>query len=131
MGSGGGLESQQPASPKDILNYLDKLFAYALSIGMTYDQYWYGDPALINSYIEAEKLRQRKRNNEMWLQGAYIYQAVGALVPVINPFSKEHRAKPYLKQPIPISEEEVAEQEQEKYQRFVDYMFKRVEASKK
>lgn len=111
--------------------YLDELFVYALSIGMSYDQYWYHDPKELLLFIKAEKIRQRKRNNEMWLQGAYIYNAIGALVPVLNPFSKEHRAKPYLKQPIPISEEEVAEQEQEKYERFVDYMMKRVEASKK
>ena len=98
---------------------------------MTYDQYWYDDPYLINVYMKAEKIKQRKKNNELWLQGLYIYQAIGALTPVLNPFSKEHKAKPYLKQPIPISEEEKAEQEREKYERFVDYMMKRVEASKK
>lgn len=127
MGESRGV-SQPTITP---LEYLDELFAYAFSIGMTYDQYWYDNPFLLRLFIKAEKIKQRKRNNEMWLQGAYIYQAISALVPVLNPFSKEHRAKPYLKQPIPISEEEIAEQEREKYQRFVDYMFKRVEASKK
>jgi len=58
----------------------------------------------------------------MWLQGMYIYQAIGALTPLINPFSKDHRAKPYLKQPIPITEEEREEQERDKYDRFVNYL---------
>lgn len=104
------------------LEYLDELFAYALSIGMTYNQYWYDEPALLNNYVRAEQIKQRKRNNEMWLQGAYIYQAIGSLVPVLNPFSKEHRAKAYLKNPIPLTEEEREDIEREKYERFVKYM---------
>ena len=98
---------------------------------MSYDQYWHDDPSLINLYIKAEKIKQRKKNTEMWIMGAYIYQAVGALVPILNPFSKEHKAKPYLKQPIPLTEEDRAEQEREKYERFVKYMMSKVEASKK
>lgn len=126
MGKGG--VEQQAFSP---LEYLEELCAYALSLGMPLKEYWNDDPMLLNNYVRAEAIRQRKRNTELWLQGAYVYQAVGALVPVLNPFSKEHRAKPYLKQPIPISEEERAEQEREKYERFVEYMMKRVEVSKK
>lgn len=113
------------------LEYLDKLFGYALSIGMPSDEYWNKDPLLINGYIEAEKIKQRKRNNELWLQGVYVYQAIGALTPVLNPFSKEHRAKPYLKQPIPLTEEEREDIEREKYERFVNYMMSKVEAGKK
>lgn len=126
MGKGG--VSQQTFSP---LEYLEELFAYALSIGMTYEQYWYDDPFLLKAYYRAEEIRQRKRNNEMWLQGLYVYQAVGGLIHLANPFTKERRAKPYLKQPIALSEEELAEQEREKYNRFVEYMHKRVEAGKK
>lgn len=127
MGESRGV-SQPTITP---IEYLDELFTYAFSIGMSYDQYWYHDPKELLLFIKAESIRQRKRNNEMWLQGAYIYQAIGALIPVLNPFSKEHRAKPYLKQPIPITEEERADIEREKYERFVNYMHKRVEASKK
>ena len=131
MGSGRELETQQSASPLEILNYLNDLCAYALSIGMSYEQYWYEDPALINIYIKAEKHRQRKRNNEMWIQGLYIYNAVGGLIHLANPFSKEHRAKPYLKQPIALTKEEQEEQEQEKLERFIKYMKQRAEVSKK
>lgn len=127
MGESRGV-SQPTITP---LEYLDELFVYAFSIGMTYDQYWYDDPKLLLLFIKAENYKQRKRNNEMWLQGAYVYHAIASLVPVLNPFSKEHRAKPYLKNPIPITEEERADIEREKYERFVAYMHKRVEASKK
>lgn len=118
MGESGSVTAET-ISP---LEYLDELFTYAFSIGMTYDQYWHDDPALINLFVKAERVKQRKRNNEMWLQGMYIYQAIGALTPLINPFSKDHRAKPYLKQPIPITEEEREEQERDKYDRFVNYL---------
>ena len=126
MGKGG--VSQDTFSP---LDYLEELCAYAISVGMPASEYWYGDPQLLNNYVRAEEIRQRKKNNELWLQGLYIYQAIGALSPVLNPFSKEHRAKPYLKQPIPLTKEDVEEQEREKYDRFVQYMMSRVEASKK
>ena len=103
MGSGRSVE-QQDTSPKKIIDYLNSLLAYALSLGMTYEQYWYDDPYLINSFIKAEEIRQIRKNNELWLQGYYVYQAVGSLVPVLNPFSKEHKAKKYLEAPVPITE---------------------------
>ena len=93
---------------------------------MSYHDYWYGDPQMLINYHNAEEIRQRKRNNEMWLQGAYIYQAIGSLAPILNAFSKETRAKPYLKQPIPLTEKERAEQEQAKIQKFIDFMMKKV-----
>jgi len=130
LGSGGSVE-KRTTSPQDIIDYLNKLFAYALSIGMSYDQYWKEDPKLINAYIQAEEIRQRKRNNEMWLQGAYIYHAIGSLSPVLNPFSKDHKAKPYLKQPIPITEEEREQIQREKEAKFISYLDRIVEAQSK
>ena len=110
MGSGGELGSQEPnsktASPKEILDYFEELLCYAMSIGMTEKQYWYDDPKLINRYIRIEQIKQQKRNNELWLQGAYIYQAIGSLAPIFNPFSKEKHARPYLKEPIPLTQKE-------------------------
>ena len=68
---------------------------------------------------------------ELWLQGLYVYNAIGALVPVLNPFSKEHKAKPYLKNPIPITEEEREEEQRRKEQRFIEFMDRLAEAGKK
>lgn len=130
MGESRGV-SQQTITP---LEYLEELGAYAISIGMPYDLYWYGKADAINNFVKAEQIKQRKKNNELWLQGAYIYQAIGALVPVLNPFSKEHRAKPYLKHAIPLTEEDREQIEREKYERFVNYMHslvKKTEVGKK
>lgn len=119
MGSEVVVESTAETSLKD---YFNELFVYALSIGMTYDQFWHDDVDLLVYYHKAEQIRNRKRNQEMWLQGLYIYQAIGNLAPVLNGFVKDHRAKPYLKQPIPITEEDRIEQENQKVLKFRDYL---------
>ena len=114
---GGKEVEQETTTPQDILNYLNELFAYALSIGMTYEQYWYDDPLLFNSYQRAEEMRTKRRNQEMWLQGLYVHIAIGDLVPVLNPFSKEHKARKYLDKPIPLTLKEQEEYEQERIQK--------------
>ena len=95
---------------QSIIDYLNELGAYAVSIGMTAEEYWRGEPSFINQYIKAESIRQKKINHQLWLQGAYIYHAIGNLVPVLNAFSKTPRANPYLKEPFPLTEEEREEQ---------------------
>lgn len=113
-----------PASLK-VINYLNELCAYALSIGMTLKEYWEDEPSLIVHYIEAEKIRQKKRNHELWLQGAYIYQAIGGLYPLFNPFSKEHKAKPYPSTPFPIDEQDRQQQLDSKVEKFMDNLIGR------
>lgn len=49
---------------------------YYLSIGMTYDQYWYGDVWLVEQFREADRLRQERVNMEAWLNGMYHYDAL-------------------------------------------------------
>jgi hypothetical protein len=66
--------------PSSAAHELEKAFPYYLSIGMTYDQYWHGDVMLVYDYNEAEMLRRERRNQEMWLQGLYIYRATGAAI---------------------------------------------------
>jgi len=119
--------SKKTTSPQEILNFLDELFAYALSIGMTYEQYWYQDPKLINAYMKAEEMRLIRKNQELWLQGYYVYQAIGDLVPVLNPFSKEHKPRKYLDKPIPITRKEQEAVEQEKYEKMKSYMMSLVD----
>lgn len=55
---------------------------------MTYEQYWYGDPQMARAYFEADILRQERRNSEMWLMGAYVYDAISRLTPVLHAFAK-------------------------------------------
>ena len=96
--------AEKETNETSLKEYFDTLFEYALAIGMTYDQFYNDDVDLFVRYHNAEKLRQKKRNNEMWLQGAYIYNAIGSLAPILNGMVKNPKAQPYMKQPIPITE---------------------------
>ena len=51
-----------------------------MAIGMTYEQYWYGDPLMVRAFYEAEKLRQKRVNEEAWLYGSYVLRALDATV---------------------------------------------------
>lgn len=116
MGESGSVDAQA-ITP---LEYLDKLFEFGLFLGMSYDDYWNKEPELFLRYYNAEKLKQQKKNNEMWLQGAYIYNAVGSLYPIFNPFSKEKKARPYMSSPIPLTEEEKQKQFEDKVTNYLD-----------
>lgn len=88
-------------------------------MGMTYEQYWDGDPQLVVAYRKAFRLRREIENEQAWLQGLYIYDAFS--VCMANAFAKKG-AKPqkYIEHPIdiyPPSESEKrrrAEEEQRK-----------------
>lgn len=91
-------------STKSYTEIFNEAFPYYLSIGMSYELYWYGEPNLVKAFREADELRVDRMNYKAWLQGLYVYQAVGALYPVFNPFSKQKKAEEYLKEPIVITE---------------------------
>lgn len=91
-------------STKSYTEIFNEAFPYYLSVGMSYELYWHGEPNLVKAYREADEMRVDRMNYEAWLQGLYVYQAVGALYPVFNPFSKQKKAEEYLKEPIVITE---------------------------
>ena len=78
-----------------------------MSIGMTSDEYWYASPFLAKAYREAHKLKQRQRNEYAWLQGLYIYSAVGTVVG--NALGAKGKKPEYAKEPIDLGLETEAE----------------------
>ena len=71
-------------------------FPYYLSIGMTPDQYWDGDPALVKYYRKADELKWERKNQELWLQGMYFYEAICDASPVLHAFAKKGTKLPSL-----------------------------------
>lgn len=69
---------------------------------MTYDQFWNEDVELVRFYRKAWDIRQEQRNHELWLQGAYIYDALARVYPLFNPFVRkgtqvgQYPEKPYV-----------------------------------
>jgi hypothetical protein len=85
-----------------------------MSIGMTYDEFWHQDVRLVEVYRKAAELRDRRRNQELWLQGMYIYEALCDVSPLFR-FSMKGgtiKPEPYVKEPYPVTEAEVREREQ-------------------
>lgn len=88
---------------------------------MTYEQYWYGDVWMVGAFREAEKLRLQRVNAEAHLQGAYFYEALLCVAPVLHAFAKKgtkpgkYSSKPYdLYGDKSIKEEESEKQKEER-----------------
>lgn len=65
------------------------------------------DPSLAAAYREADRLRQERVNEQAWLQGYYVYQALGSVAPMLHAFAKNGtKAKPYPK-PLDLQHPEV------------------------
>nr|DAP09240.1 MAG TPA: hypothetical protein [Caudoviricetes sp.] len=74
-----------------------------MSLGMPYHDYWDGDNCMTKYYREAEEIKKERRNSELWLQAAYIYEALLDASPVFNPLSKKNKPFPFRSEPIPIT----------------------------
>ncbi len=84
----------------------EEIFPYYLSLGMTYEQFWNGDPQLAVYYRKAEELRNEKKNQEMWMQGLYVYEAICNASPILRAFAKKGtKPHPYPTQPHPLKSE--------------------------
>ena len=116
-----------------IFNSYTKLFydqfPYYLSIGMTPEQYWDGDSLLAKYYRKAEELRRKRRNEELWLQGMYIYEALCDVSPVMNAFAKKGtKPRPYADHPYAITRGEMADEKAMKEKRERDKARRYMEA---
>lgn len=82
---------------------------------MTESQYWDGDCELVIYYREADKLRNERMNQQAWVQGMYIYDAIARLSPVLRPFGKKGtKAQPYVDKPYPLDSQETENEEDQK-----------------
>ena len=98
-----------------------EMFPYYLSIGMTPEQYWEGDCTLTKYYRQAEELRNEKRNQELWLQGMYIYEAVCDVSPILHAFAKKGaKPHPYPSKPYAISEKQIRQEREEKERKLAE-----------
>lgn len=56
---------------------------------MSYDEFWNQDVELAKFYRQAWNIKQDIKNHELWLQGAYIYEAILCASPVLHDFAKK------------------------------------------
>lgn len=110
------VSKSQPGSKEP--SYSDKfneLFPYYLSIGMTEEQYWDKDCTLVVAFRKSDEIKMNRRNQEMWLQGAYFYDALCRISPVLHAFAKKGtKPVPYLSEAYAITERQAEARKEEK-----------------
>ena len=76
-----------------------------MSFGMSYDEFWYGSPYRAMFYRNSHKLKVKQKNEEMWMQGMYIYEALCDVSPILHAFSKRGtKPLPYRDKPLTYDE---------------------------
>lgn len=98
-------------SPFYFSEVFEECFPYYLSIGMSYEAYWDGDPSLVTAYRKAEEIRMHKKNWELWMNGKYVYEAVMRLIPSLNMWKPKEPLE-YTPEPYPITKKEYEERMQ-------------------
>ena len=93
-----------------LTNQFNKCCPFYVSIGMTYEQFWYGDPTIAKVYLEAYKLKEKREAEKTkwitWEQGLYVYEAICDVSPVLRAFSKATKPLPYPTRPYGTEEKE-------------------------
>lgn len=91
----------------------EQLCPYYMSIGMSYDEFWNGDVERVIAYRTAGELRDKRRNQELWLQGLYVYEALCSASALFRfTMKKTIKPEPYMKEPLPITAAEAREREE-------------------
>ena len=90
----------------EIGKYLDTICPYYLMYGMSYDEFWNTSLDRLAAYWQAHQFAVESRNQELWLQGAYVLEAVAAVL------DTKHRAK-YPEKPHRLTAMTEAEKEAE------------------
>lgn len=103
---GNKLLKEENHPQKKLTNLFQELFPSFLAIGMTYDQFFNDDVYLVKYYINAEILKNKKKNEEMWLQGLYIYNALTVVNFNINK-KKHEKQMNYPSKPYDLRNEDI------------------------
>ena len=105
------LLNEEPLSTKTktYTEIFERCFPFYLAIGMSSAEYWEGDPKLAQYFRKAYCIKQEQFNNEAWLQGMYIYDAVStALHNALRGMGGKAKspAKEFTKQPYNLFNKE-------------------------
>lgn len=80
-----------------------------MAYGMSWEQFWYGDPWMTRAYAQAYLLKRKIENENAWISGAYMANAFGTVI--ANSFGGKHIK--YLEKPLDIFPKTEAEKQNE------------------
>lgn len=95
-----------------LITYTEQFYSHLpfyLSIGMTYEQYWNEDCCLVKYYRKAHEIRQDRLNEQLWLQGLYVYEAFIDVAPAFRSMGTKPPEK-YRAEPLPRTSAQVEKQ---------------------
>lgn len=81
--------------------------------GMTWEQYWFGNPWMAKDFEQYYLLKRRMNNEELWLGGLYVYRAVYAVI--ASAFG--NRSERYLTNPLDFLPKTKLEKKQEEIEK--------------
>ena len=91
-------------------------------MGMSWTQFWIDEPELAVAYRKSDMIRKRRKNEELWLEGMYVAEALSATVG--NMFAKGQKHQ-YPAEPFPIT----ADEQQERREREEKARMERMKAA--
>lgn len=93
-----GKESR--VEPISFTKIFEDLCPVYMSYGMSYDEYWHGEAYRTKFYRETHELEVKHKDEEFWMQGMYIYDAICRVAPILHAFSKSGtKPLPYIEKP--------------------------------
>ena len=120
MGSSGLITKEKSKVESTSLTQLfEKACPIYMSYGMSYNDFWYGPAFMTTFYKDANKLKIRQQDENNWMIGMYVYEAILDCSPVLHAFSKKgtkplpYADKPFLMDKLNEKDEINEEQEQE------------------
>lgn len=120
MGSSGPFsEEGTKVESTSLTKLFEKLCPVFMSYGMSYDEYWHGDAYIVKFYKEAYRLKLQSQDENNWMQGMYVYEAILDCSPILHAFSKkgakplQYAEQPYLWDRLRMKTKEEIEQEKE------------------
>lgn len=95
------LPSEEDRAVMTLGERLDKLCTFYMSIGVPYEEYWYGDYTKLKYHLRRFEMERKLANEQAWIAGLYTYAAVGT---ALNNALRKKGAKPqsYFEKPLPL-----------------------------
>ena len=97
------------------------MFPYLLSLGCSYNDFWYESAWIASAYLDAEIYRREQFNYNAWLQGLYISSAVNSALAMAFWNKKGRKPDSYLQYPIAFTEREKAAEKERKRQESIKF----------
>lgn len=103
---GDSLEHLNQVEGISLTKLFEEVCPVFMVMGMSYDQFWRDDPTIAKMYLRYNKMKKKNeaitKKWDMWEQGAYVYEALNNVAPILRPFSKATKPLPYPEKPYGI-----------------------------